>query len=326
MAAGTENDKSREEALAISRAIPTSRRIALARDLASRAKRLRDEVREDLRLERWGADDVQMDIYNTLINNATFLFPDDPVLGGDLILMPDATIKSFGTLFPIQSMASYLPARRLEARLSRLIDALEMTIGEPAEEPPSARPAADVLAGSQTEETKQIRQALDELLRQQPELPPIDARDFNFVWQANLRAVLNADYVEAQRAFASGAFKAAAILAGSVLEGMLLDYLQTPSVKAGAGYEEATNELPQMDGDINWNRVSLTGLITAASRLGVLGAGVRSFVQGARDFRDTIHPMAELRLGTRAGREEAEVLLALIRLVYRDLAAAADDP
>src|SRR5439155_17073608 len=123
--------------LAASRALPPSPRITLAYDLLSRAKRLREEVREDLRVERWGADDVQMDMYNTLAANAVFLFPDDPVIGKELILMPDATLQSFGTLFPIASMANYLPARRLEARISRLIDSLEMALGATESTPAS---------------------------------------------------------------------------------------------------------------------------------------------------------------------------------------------
>jgi len=314
----------KEEMLAASRALPAARRVALAYDLLTRAKRLRDEVTEDLRLERFGADDVQMDMYNDVASNAVFLFPDDPVLGGGLIQMPDAILQSFGTLFPVQSMASYLPARRLEARLSRLIDRLEMVLGEPATEPSSARSAAEALAQSQTSEIAEIRQALDELLRRQPELPPVDVRDFNFVRDPPLRVVLSADYVEAQRAFAFSAFKAAAILAGSVLEGMLLDYLQGPRATSSADYEETTKDFPKLDSEINWNRVSLSNLIGAASQLGALGAGVRKLVEGARDFRDTVHPMAELRLAMRAGREEAELLLALVRLVYRDLAAAGD--
>jgi hypothetical protein len=315
----TEEDTARREALAASRALTPARRVALAYDVLSRAKRLRDEVREDLRLQRFGADDVQMEMYNELANGVAWLFPDDPVLGGGLVLMPDALLQSFGTLFPVQSMANYLPARRLESRLSRLIDRLEMVLGEPPTEPLSVRPAAEVLARPQTPEMSEIRRALDSLLRQRPDLPPVDVRDFNFIRDPELRRVLVADYVEAQRAFASEAFKAAAILAGGVIEGMLLDYLQAPSVTERPNYGGATDNFPRTDGAINWNRVSLTNLIGAASQLGALGAGVRALVEGARDFRDTVHPTAEVRLGARAGREEAELLLALVRLIYRDL-------
>jgi len=41
--------------------------------------------------------------------------------------------------------------------------------------------------------------------------------------------------------------------------------------------------------------------------------------EGARAVRDTIHANAEVRLRTRASAEEAELLLVLIRLIYRDL-------
>ena|SRR6266545_5731030 len=117
----------RDEMLAVSRALPPDQRIAMARDLLSRAKRLREEVREDLRLQRFGTDDVQMEMYNALANNCAFVFPDDRALGQSLILLPDAIIQSYGTLSPISSMPSDLPSRRLDVRLSKLIDLLEMS-------------------------------------------------------------------------------------------------------------------------------------------------------------------------------------------------------
>ena len=130
----TDEDAARAKALAASRALPAKERIARASDVLNRAKRLRDEVRDDLRLQRFGADDVQMDEYNDFANNLAWLFPDDPVLGGGLILMPDAVLQSYGTLFPIQSMTNYLPALRLQVRLTRLINRLEEVLGVPAEE------------------------------------------------------------------------------------------------------------------------------------------------------------------------------------------------
>ena len=101
--------------------------------MLNQARKLRDEVREDLKLQRWGADDVQMEEYNDFVNDVAFLFPDDPVLGSGLILMPDAVLKSFGTLFPIHAMSKHLPALRLQARLSRLISRLEALLEEPTD-------------------------------------------------------------------------------------------------------------------------------------------------------------------------------------------------
>lgn len=137
----TDEDAARREAIEASRALSTGRRSALAHAVLDRAKRLRDEVREDLRLQRWGADDVQMDEYNDFANNLAWLFPDDPVLGG-LILMPDANLKSYGILVPIGSMKNDLPSLRLQARLTRLINGLEMVLGVPVDEAPPQPHAA----------------------------------------------------------------------------------------------------------------------------------------------------------------------------------------
>lgn len=128
-----DEEATKREALEASRALSPGRRIALARDILNRANQLRDEVREDLRLQRWGADDVQMDEYNDFASNLAWLFPDDSVLGG-LILMPDANLQSYGILFPIESMKNNLPALRLQARLTRLINRLEMVLGVPVGE------------------------------------------------------------------------------------------------------------------------------------------------------------------------------------------------
>ncbi len=137
-----DEEATKREALEASRALSPERRIALARDILDRAKRLRDEVSEDLRLQRWGADDMQMEIYNDFANGVAWLFPDDPVLAGALILMPDAILQSYGTLWPIGAMTKDLPSLRLQARLTRLINRLEMVLGVPAGEAPPQPHAA----------------------------------------------------------------------------------------------------------------------------------------------------------------------------------------
>lgn len=70
---------------------------------------------------------------------------------------------------------------------------------------------------------------------------------------------------------------------------------------------------------INWDRVSITQLIAAAGQVGLLGTYALRMAEGARDCRDTVHANAEVRLALRSGREHAELLVVLVRLVYRDL-------
>jgi hypothetical protein len=270
-------------------------------------------VRYDLQNQTWGADDVQMQQYNQLANGLAFLFPDDPNLR--LVLMPDAILQSFGTIFSPTAMSPDLPARRLDARLSLLIDGLEMTLGE-TPEPEQGKPASEVLRSAQSEDVGEVRERLEELLRRKPDLPELDTRDF---FDECLRDVLARDYTEAQQAYVAGAFKAASVLAGGILEGMLLDAIARQPVVERERYTEATAGLPRLAGEVNWDRVNLAQLIQAAAQLGILGKSALRLIDGARDFRNALHPRAECREGTRAGKEEAELLLALVRLVYRDL-------
>lgn len=308
-----------EAMLAASRALTPARRVELASDVLRRAQRLRDDVHRDLETERFGADDIQMQAYSELAKNLAFLFPDDSALGR-LILMPDAILQSFGTLLPAQSMANYLPARRLEARLNYLIDHLEGTLGEHPEDS-TTQSASEVLAAGQTAETKEIRRALENLLAQKPKMPAIDERDFAFISEVDLRRVLVSDYVEAQRGFVAGAFKAASAMSGGIIEGMLIDALRRPEVVVSTSYEKATAKL-RWGGEIDWSRVTLGGLIGAAKGLDLLSQSAQRLIDGARDFRNALHPLAECREEIRAGKEEAELLLAFIKLLYRDLGDA----
>lgn len=131
--------------------------------------------------------------------------------------------------------------------------------------------------------------------------------------------MLVSDWIEAQKAFAAGAYKAAALLVGGLLEGLLVNALQRPDIASGSEYVAAVRGFPRLRGskDINWDRVSLQQLIEAAVSLQTVSETAAHLASGARDFRDTVHPLAEVRLAERAQLEEAKVLMALFELLYR---------
>ena len=216
----------------------------------------------------------------------------------------------------LTAMPPDLPSQRLAEHLTRLINRLEFLLGEPEVPKRPARAAGDVLRQEQSPDVRQIIDALDQLSSGRQQLQPLD---FAFVADEDLRLVLNLDFVEAQRAFAADAFKACALLACGLIEGMLFDALQTPSVVSRADYAQAVARLPRTGPTINWDKVSMTQLIEATRDLQLVGQSALRFVHGARDFRDTVHPRAEVREQMRAGREEAQLLLALVNLIYRDL-------
>lgn len=296
-----------------------------ARIVVTQAEALLSRVRTNLANQQFAADDILMKEYNELARAAFDLFPDDPVLG-HLETLPDAMQRAYGT--PIGLLAaglrvppSHLATTRLESHGSRLVNRLQFLVGQPPVLDDATRPAAEVLRSDLGAEIQGIVAALDDLRRRQPDLPPIDARTFDFVGDQPLRGVLAADFAEAQRAFGVVAFKATALLAGGLVEGMLLDALQNPKIVAHGPYQKAVAKLPVLGTGINWDRVSLNQLISAAVDVGLLDATTARLAEGARDFRDTVHPKAELRQGIRAQREEAELLLALVKIVYRQLAS-----
>lgn len=287
--------------------------------LLSQAAELRDTVRANLSAGRYGNDDVLMKAYNDLCQSALTLFPDDPVLGA-LVVMPDAVLQSFGTLFPVASMRPDMASQRLDAHLTRLINQLGFVLAnQPISIGQSAKTAAEVLDDERTGEVQTILDELERLTRSRRALGAVDERDFDFVSDSALRQVLAADFVEAQRAFAVAAFKASALLSGGLIEGMLLDALRRPGIEARDNYRSAVMEFPKLGQGINWDKVSLSHLLEAGVELGFLPVMHKGLVEGARDFRDTVHPNAEVRLGLRARREEAELLLAIVKLLYRHM-------
>ena len=287
--------------------------------ILDQATGLRIRVREDIQARQFGADDVNMLTYNDLIQMSAELFPNDPVLNGGMVRMPDSNLQTFGTILPVTQMPPEHPSKRLEARLTQLINRLGLYVGPVVSDPEPRRPASQILNEPHDEDVQEIRDALEQLRNQTPNPESIEDRDFAFILDPALRALLKLDFVEAQRSFAAAAFKGSCLLSGSVIEGMLLNQLQLEDTVARTDYDQAVSEFPHVGEEVNWDRASLTQMIKAANNLGFLGASTKKFAEGVRDFRDTIHPRAELREQIRGGQEEAELLLGFVKLVYRDL-------
>lgn len=296
--------------------------IVQAKQVLRAARELRERVQQNLATRHFPNDDLHMNAYNDLTQQAANLFPADPVLNGKMVKMPDAVVQSFGTLSPISALPPMLPSERLMERLTQFINRLEFVLGEPEAPERPARDPGDLLRHEEAVETRQILNELEALRQNKPQLKEVDQRGFAFVSDEYLRQVLKLDFVEAQQAFASGAYKACALLAGGIIEGMLLDALQSSKVRDDPNFREATTKFPLVGQDINWDKVSMTNLIEAACKLHLLSESAVRLVPGARDFRNTVHPRAEVREGMRAGLEEAELLLALVKLIYRDLDSA----
>jgi len=74
-------------------------RLSKARSLLQQAKALYSQVQENIRARTFLTDDVYMKAYNDLIEAAASLFPEDSVLNGGMIKMPDANLKAYSPLW-----------------------------------------------------------------------------------------------------------------------------------------------------------------------------------------------------------------------------------
>jgi len=260
------------------------------KQLLEQARTLRSQVQQNISAQSFLDDDLHMKTYNDLIMTASELFLDDPILNGQMVKMPDGVLQmylpSYGGWLPLATMPSQLPSQRTEEHLTRLINRLEI------------------------------------LLREEPAQKPSDERDFLFIADQKLREVLRLDFIEAQESLASRACKACGVLCGGLIEGMLLDIVQKPGVVTDQQLDEVAKKLNlrRKGQGIDWNRVSMTSLIEVASELKLVGGTALKFAEGARDVRDTVHPRAEVRQGS-VSRDEASILLDLVRLIYNDLTA-----
>jgi hypothetical protein len=290
---------------------PLRRALAQARDL-------REQLLEKLRTRSFSADDLDMVTYNHILRAAASILPEDRVLA-TMEMMPDSNLRGYVSMLQLPPAPAV--TERLVSHLTTLINRLELLLDVPPDVSRPKRSAEEVL---REEKTGEARSILEDLERVGPALHPanVDQLDFSFVSDLPLREVLSQDFVEAQTSFGAGAFKATALLAGALIEGMLLDALQSPHTKANDKYPQALEDFPRAGNEINWDRVSMTQLIQAGVKLSLLTETEQRFAAGARDYRDTVHPNAEVRQRVRAKREEAELLLALVKLTYRNLDSA----
>jgi hypothetical protein len=141
--------------------------------------------------------------------------------------------------------------------------------------------------------------------------PVTETREFSFVKDRKLRAVLERDYAETQRAFIAGCWKAVMILCGSMIEAILLDKLLQNDTLARSS--------PKAPGEKDIGRWDLSKIIDVAVGLRYVSAGVEKLSHSVRDYRNLIHPGNEIRTGLTIDKEESTIAIEVLHLVHRDL-------
>lgn len=141
--------------------------------------------------------------------------------------------------------------------------------------------------------------------------PIAPGREFLFVEDARLRAIIERDYLEISRASVTSCWKAAIVLSGGLIEAVLLDLLQKhaePARRASAAPRES-----------DLSKWTLEQLIDVSVELHLVSSGAAKLSHPIRSYRNLIHPGNELRSKLVFGEEEARIAVEVLHIVHRDL-------
>jgi hypothetical protein len=163
-----------------------------------------------------------------------------------------------------------------------------------------------------------IRRAL---ARCPDEHPPSKFTELDFLDDAQLRAGLGQDVASIRKALSNGEWKAATVLAGSVVEALLLWALSQCTLNER---QSAIDELvaskdlkrPPAPDITEWKAHEY---IHVATRLKKITENTKYQALLAKDFRNFIHPGAEVRLQQKCDLATTYSALAAVQHVIRDL-------
>src|ERR1700685_337013 len=97
--------------------------------------------------------------------------------------------------------------------------------------------------------------------------------EFEFITDEDLRHTLEADYREMLLCAEHNAWKAVHVLAGSIVEAVLVEYLLSAKLS-----------------DVDPLEMSLSQLIAASKKAGVLSAKTSDLSSAVKSYRNLIHP------------------------------------
>jgi hypothetical protein len=148
-------------------------------------------------------------------------------------------------------------------------------------------------------------------IEQPSETPVTEKREFTFINDNDLRAIIERDYSEIQKAYVSGCWKSVLILCGGAIEAILTDLLVSNDAAT-----KATKSAPKEPDITRWD---LSDLINVAVELRLVYAGVEKLSHPLREYRNLVHPSNELRNKLRFSVEEAKIAVEILNMVHRDL-------
>ena len=152
---------------------------------------------------------------------------------------------------------------------------------------------------------------LEIVIEQPSDIPVTEKRQFTFIYDKDLRTIIERDYSEIQRAYISECWKSVIILCGGTIEAILTDLLTSN--------EPATKVAKSAPKEPDITRWDLSNLIDVAAELSLVSAGVEKLSHPIREYRNLVHPGYELRNKLRFDAEEAKIAVEVLNIVHRDL-------
>lgn len=134
--------------------------------------------------------------------------------------------------------------------------------------------------------------------------------------EQTLIPILKSRFEEATRAFEAKAYLAVIFMCGSTLEGVLLGVAyNSPKIFRGSKYAQKNNK-----GQIeDFNKWTLNNLINVATDVGLLKLDVKMFSHALREFRNYIHPYAELKSEFSPDEHTAKLCLQALKAAIASL-------
>ena len=128
--------------------------------------------------------------------------------------------------------------------------------------------------------------------------------------EPQVATIIEARLKEAQKAFAADAHLSVILLCGSVLEGVLLG----AALKEPAKFNQSPSSPRDKEGKVKgFSEWSLAQFIDTAYNVDLLDLDVKKFSHGLRDFRNYIHPYAQLSQGFTPDEHTARVCIQVLK-------------
>ncbi len=155
--------------------------------------------------------------------------------------------------------------------------------------------------------------AVDEFLKHEFTIP--DLRDLPI--EGQVVDLISGRLDEARRALAANCPLSVIFLCGSILEGVLLGAAQRHPEEFNRASSSPKNSEGKVRPFHEWN---LAQLIDVGHDIGLLKLDVRKFSHGLRDFRNFIHPYAQMVSGFSPDQHTAKVCFQVLKAALASLA------